>query len=246
MDDPAWVSSTERMHLKASCVRLHENLLDLTHLSFLHANSFGTPDCATAPFETDIDETEGRFTILRRVVPTRLPPLWALPTGLSGVDAARIAQSTFLGPGLHEVAVKFYACAQPEDQQSSRAIRTAHIVTPESATRTHYFIQHARNVALANDAITGFVHAQLRQAFHEDVDGLEALEAQLALLALLALLAQYPERQPEVQFHADKASLAMRRYLLRQAVAERGSAGAGVAGPAGAGAGGGPGFGGSC
>ena len=240
MDDPAWVSSTERLHLKASYVRLHENLLDLTHLSFLHANSFGTPDYATAPFETDLDETEGRFTILRRVVPTRLPPLWALPTGLSGVDAARIAQSTFLGPGLHEVAVKFYACAQPEDQQPSRAIRTAHIVTPESATGTHYFIQHARNFALADDAITGFMHAQLRQAFQEDVDGLEAVEAllaRLALLALLALLAQYPERQPEVQFHADKASLAMRRYLLRRAVAERGSAGAGVAGLASAGAG---------
>ena len=59
MDDPAWVSSTECLHLKASCVRLHENLLDLTYLSFLHANSFGAPDCATALFETDLDEAEG-------------------------------------------------------------------------------------------------------------------------------------------------------------------------------------------
>ncbi len=67
---------------------------------------------------------------------------------------------------------------------------------------------------MTDDAITGFMHAQLRKAFQEHVDGLEALEALLAL---------YPERQPEVSFQADKASLAMRRYLKRRAEAEAGT-----------------------
>jgi phenylpropionate dioxygenase-like ring-hydroxylating dioxygenase large terminal subunit len=208
MDDSAWVSSTERMHLKASYVRLHENLLDLTHLSFLHANSFGTPDYASAPYEAQIDEAAGHFTLLRKVMPTRLPPLWAKPTGLEGVDAARIAESTFHSPALHVVAVRFHACDRPEAEQPSRAIRTAHIVTPESATSTHYFIQHARNFALRDDAITQFMHEQLRKAFQEDVDGLEAIET---------LLGGYAERQPEISFHADRASLAMRRYLKSHA-----------------------------
>ncbi|MES2719068.1 MAG: aromatic ring-hydroxylating dioxygenase subunit alpha [Pseudomonadota bacterium] len=212
MADPGWVSSTERLHLKASHVRLHENLLDLTHLSFLHANSFGTPDYASAPFETVVDEAAGRFGLHRTVSPTRLPPLWALPTGLGGVDAARVVSSSFLSPALHVVAVKFYACALPEDEQPARAIRTAHIVTPESATRTHYFIQHARNFALDDAAITGFMHQQLLLAFQEDVDGLEAIET---------LLAGYAERQPEISFQADKASLAMRRWYRRQAEAEQ-------------------------
>ena len=172
MDEPqAWVSSTERLHLNASYVRLHENLLDLTHLSFLHIHSFGTPDYASAPFDVALDEAAGRFTLLRQVVPTRLPPLWAGPTGLDGVDAARIAESTFHSPGLHVVAVKFYACSQPEADQPARAIRTAHIVTPESATSTHYFIQHARNFALDDAAITGFMHQQLRKAFQETWTG---------------------------------------------------------------------------
>ena len=63
------------MHLKASYVRLHKNLLDLTHLSFLHINSFGTPDYASAPFDTVRDQAQGCFTIKRSVVPTRPPPL---------------------------------------------------------------------------------------------------------------------------------------------------------------------------
>jgi len=44
----------------------------------------------------------------------------------------------------------------------------------------------------------------------EDIDGLEAIES---------LLGYYAERQPEFSFHADRASLVMRRYLKRQATA---------------------------
>ena len=127
------------------------------------------------------------------------------------MDAARIAESTFHSPGLHVVAVKFYACDRAESAQPSRAIRTAHIVTPESATTTHYFIQHARNFAIEDDAITREMHDQLMQAFQEDVDGLEAIEQ---------LLGSYAERQPEISFHADRASLEMRRYLKRRADAQ--------------------------
>ena len=145
------------------------------------------------------------------MVPTRLPPLWARPTGLEGVDAARIAESTFHSPALHVVAVHFYACARPEAEQPSRAIRTAHIVTPESATSTHYFIQHGRNFGIEDEAITAFMHEQLLKAFHEDIDGLQAVEERLA---------GYAERQPEVSFHADRASLAMRRWILQRARAE--------------------------
>ncbi|MDE2456289.1 MAG: aromatic ring-hydroxylating dioxygenase subunit alpha [Burkholderiales bacterium] len=210
MTDPAWVSSTERMHLGASYVRLHENLLDLTHLSFLHAKTFGTPDYASAAFETRIDEAAGRFGLLRSVVPTRLPPIWGRPTRLEGRDAARIAESTFHSPGLHVVAVKFYACDRPESEQPSQAIRTAHIVTPESATSTHYFIQHARNFANDDAQVTRFMHEQLLTAFQEDVDGLEAIEQRLA---------DYPEQAFEISFQADRASLAMRRFLKRRAEA---------------------------
>jgi vanillate O-demethylase monooxygenase subunit len=211
MDDPGWAASTQRLHLQASYVRLHENLLDLTHLSFLHAHSFGTPDYASAPFETRLDEQRGVFSLLRSVVPTRLPALWARPTGLVDVDAARIAESTYWSPALHVVSVQFYACAVAQAQQPSRAIRTAHLVTPETPTSTHYFIQHARNFGIDDAATTRFMHEQLLQAFQEDIDALGALEARLA---------GYPERQPEISFHADRASLAMRRHLRQRANAE--------------------------
>lgn len=211
IDDAGWAASRERLHLRASYVRLHENLLDLTHLSFLHARTFGTPDYATAPYESQLDAEAGRFVLTRSVVPTRLPPIWARPTGLEGRDAARIATSSFLSPALHEVHVRFHACDRPAEEQPSRAIRTAHIVTPETATSTHYFIHHGRNFGLDDPEITAFMHQQLLAAFQEDIDGLEAIERNLA---------NYPPGTvAEVSFRADGPSLAMRRYLKRRALA---------------------------
>lgn len=209
IDDAAWEASRQRLHLKASYVRMHENLLDLTHLSFLHARTFGTPDYASAPFETSIDEDAGRFVLKRSVMPTRLPPIWGKPTGLEGVDAARIASSTFVSPALHEIHVSFHACDRPAAEQPARAIRTAHILTPETPTSMHYFVYHARNFAQDDAGITEFMHQQLLAAFQEDVDGLEAIESNLA--------AYPPGTAMEISFHADKPSLAMRRWLKRRA-----------------------------
>lgn len=214
IDADGWAASRQRLYMRASYVRLHENLLDLTHLSFLHARTFGTPDYASAPFDSSIDAQAGRFALTRSVVPTRLPPVWARPTGLEGRDAARIASSTFLSPALHEVHVSFHACDRPAAEQPSRAIRTAHIVTPESATTTHYFIHHGRNFALEDGEITGFMHQQLLAAFQEDIDGLEAIERNLA---------HYPPgTAAEISFRADGPSLAMRRWLKRRALAAQG------------------------
>ena len=210
--DAAWPSSNTYFRLKANYLSLHENLLDLTHLSFLHADTFGTPDYALAPYEVELDDEAGHFAVLRTVTPTRLPPIWGRPTRLEGKDAARIARSEFLGPSTHMVNVRFWACETAEDQRPDLQVRTGHMATPETANTTHYFIHHARNFAVDDEAVTRFMHDQLLAAFQEDVDGLEALEAMIA--------ATPPGDYYEVAIAADRAGLAMRRWIRRQAERE--------------------------
>jgi vanillate O-demethylase monooxygenase subunit len=205
MADPLWERSQGYLGLQANYVRLHENLLDLTHLSFLHAKSFGTPDYAKAAFETEIGD--GQFALLRNVVPTTLPPVWGVPTGLTGQgQAARIVRSEFRSLGLHEVSVLFYDCHLPETQRPQFRIRTAHMPTPETATRTHYFIVHGRDFALDDPGTTRFMHDQLFVAFQEDVDGLALQE--------LALASTPAEDLYEFSVAADAPAVAMRRYVL--------------------------------
>jgi vanillate O-demethylase monooxygenase subunit len=205
MANDQWARSQGYLGLQANYVRLHENLLDLTHLSFLHAKSFGTPDYAKAAFETEIGD--GQFALLRNVVPTTLPPVWGVPTGLTGQgQAARIVRSEFRSLGLHEVSVLFYDCHLPETQRPQFRIRTAHMPTPETANRTHYFIVHGRDFALDDPATTRFMHDQLFVAFQEDVDGLALQE--------LALASTPAEDLYEFSVAADAPAVAMRRYVL--------------------------------
>jgi vanillate O-demethylase monooxygenase subunit len=205
MESAEWERSQGYLSLQGSYVRLHENLLDLTHLSFLHAKSFGTPDYAKAAFESVIGD--GQFALLRNVVPTTLPPVWAIPTGLTGQgQAARIVRSEFRSLGLHEVSVTFYDCHLPEDKRPEFRIRTAHMPTPETATSSHYFIVHGRDFALGDPETTRFMHTQLFVAFQEDVDGL-ALQEQ-------ALANTPPEDLYEFSVAADAPAVAMRRYVL--------------------------------
>ena len=211
LSSPGWACSKGYFALPASYVSLHENLMDLTHLSFLHANSFGTADYAVAPYETRIED--GHFVLLRSVVPTRLPPVWGEPTGILGDTAARIARSEFLSPGLHVVTADFYDSALPASARRTFQIRTAHIPTPETQTSTHYFIVHGRDFALERPQVTQFMHDELFKAFQEDVSGLSAIERTLT---------QADDHTYEISVASDAAAVAMRKYLKRRADEERG------------------------
>lgn len=204
-----WVCSKGYLHLPGNYVSLHENLLDLTHLSYIHARSFGTPEYARAPFRTEIGD--GHFLVHREVIPTLLPPVWADPTGLTGVEtAARIATSEFMSPGFHRVTVSFYDSAVPENEREVGTIRTAHLPTPETQGSTHYFIVHGRDFVLDDSDVTRVMHDRLFMAFGEDVEALAKLERMLEQTA--------SEDIYEISVTTDGPSVAMRRYLLQRAL----------------------------
>lgn len=208
---PSWPASQQYYHLPASYVALHENLLDLTHLSFLHAGSFGTPDYAAAPYEAMLDEAKGHFKLVRSVKPTRLPPVWGEPLGLMGQDAARVTTSEFLSPAAHVVTGHFFSMADEASPPDTR-IKTAHLPTPETETSTHYFIHHGRNFATDDPGVTDYMQQQLTMAFTEDVVGLSHVEAMVAATA--------EDEQFEISLSSDRAGVAMRRWLLKAAMAQ--------------------------
>jgi len=211
LSSPAWKHSQGSFHLNANYVSMHENLLDLTHLSYLHANTFGTPDYARAAFRSEI--REGYFALHRDVVPTTLPPVWAKPTQLEGcTTAARIVKSEFKSPAFHQVNVTFYDSALPPDARTVSRISTAHLLTPETHGSCHYFIVHGRDFALAEDDVTAFMHEQLFKAFQEDVDGMSALEQVWETTD--------EEDMYEMSVASDGPSVAMRRYLKARAEKE--------------------------
>jgi len=206
LENGKWVSSQDYLHLPGNYVSLHENLLDLTHLTFVHAASFGTPDYARAPYDVTLEER--RFRITRSVVPTRLPPVWSVPTGLLHDNAARIATSEFVSPGLHVVTTRFFDNGLPKDSRPEFQIKTCHVPAPETHGSTHYFIVHSRDFALDDPSITTFMHEQLMIAFREDIAALSRLESNLA---------DPDPSRVEISVASDGPAVAMRRYLHKRA-----------------------------
>lgn len=210
-DDAAWAKSSGYFNLQSNYVSMHENLLDLTHLSYLHAATFGTPDYARAQFRSEVGQ--GYFALHRDVVPTTLPALWAKPTGLEGcATAARIVKSEFKSPAFHQVNVSFYDSKLPEQERKVSRIKTAHILTPQTHSSCHYFIVHGRDFGLDDDTITGFMHEHLFKAFQEDVEGMAALEHVWDTTD--------PDDMYEISVASDGPSVAMRRYLKQRADSE--------------------------
>jgi vanillate O-demethylase monooxygenase subunit len=170
LDGSGWASSYDYLKVNASYVFLHENLVDLSHLTFLHANTFGTPDYATAPFETEV--TDEAIIVRRTVQPTRLPPIYANPLGMQGVAAARIVTSTFLSPGLSISAVVLRNLEQP-DERIDHHIRTAQLVTPCDRSTVHYHFVVARDFVTGDADVSEFILQSVKAAFAEDVFALE-------------------------------------------------------------------------
>jgi nitrite reductase/ring-hydroxylating ferredoxin subunit len=211
-----WARSKVYFHLASSYVYINENLVDTTHLSYMHATTIGTPDYVNAPAHTEIGN--GRYALIRTVSTTRLPPVWGKPTGLSGLStAARIVRGEFMSPGLFEFTTRLYDGALPEGRRPEYQIKVAHMNTPETACTTHYFIALARDFAQQDEAAAEFMANGFFAAFKEDVKGLALLDEQIA---------HFGQDAYEISVPSDELGVLMRRYLKQRSDEEHGSSGA--------------------
>jgi vanillate O-demethylase monooxygenase subunit len=83
--DPAWASVDGVEPLAARYSLLIDNLLDLSHETFLHDGYIGTPEVAETPIETEVDETGGVVKVSRRMKSVECPPFYSSTTCLSQI-----------------------------------------------------------------------------------------------------------------------------------------------------------------
>jgi vanillate O-demethylase monooxygenase subunit len=212
MEDANWGKEWSYLHIRGSYVHLHENLLDLSHLSFLHSKTFGTPEYARAPVEMRI---EGRDIQVWRHVECHLPPVYAQPLGWTGQKALRSSGSQFVAPGLHVNTGIFRNLERADDQdkETRPTVKVAQLITPETAYTTHYWTLIARNFAMDDGAIGEFMLKQTLAAFHEDV----------VAIGRITDIEQLEEHIPyqQISLPTDRAGVTMRRRLKEMADSEQ-------------------------
>ena len=171
--DSTWGYAHGSMRLACNYVGLHENLLDLTHFTYLHPGTVGTPEVARAAVETEVIGDTVRAT--RFIPECDVPGLYLASTGLKERKISRRIDSEFISPAAHS-AEQLLTVLKPEPGlPQTFSVRIIHFVTPESQDATHYFFAHGRDFVPTDAAITAAVERAAVQAFSEDAVALEAI-----------------------------------------------------------------------
>jgi len=211
----SWVSRGGYVHMDANYVGLHENLLDLTHFSYLHAGNVGTPEWAQCPFEVSVDGD--RVHSVRRLDNAAPPQIYALPMRLSHRQRVnRISDSWFSSPAVHAAVATIEDIEAGPGERRSYQIQILHLVTPETQHAMHYWAFIGHDFALDDPAVGEALLAASLRAFHEDREALE-------WTAELNRREGWPAFK-EASFASDRGSLEMRKIIARLAAAEAASA----------------------
>lgn len=174
MASPGWVADGKVIHAKCDYRLVLDNLMDLTHETFVHGSSIGNEAVAEAPFQaTHSDKTA---TIARWMIDIEAPPFWAGNLGRKDhVDRWQIIRFTAPSTIVIEVGVAPTGTGAPEGDRSQGVDgRVINLLTPETAKTCHYFWAFARNFKLDQQAETHRIREGVAGIFREDEFILEA------------------------------------------------------------------------
>lgn len=167
-ESPGWTPVFGYLHVKADYRLLIDNLMDLTHETFVHPTSIGETVVADTPIAT---KAEGQRVTVSRLMPEcPAPPLFRKVRGLTTID--RWQHITYEPPG----NIRIDAGGMPSDTKDmGRALRwwVLNALTPETETTTHYFWSVTRCFSLDDDALSRTLHDQVMTIFNEDAVVLE-------------------------------------------------------------------------
>lgn len=206
LDQPGWVSVRGREPLAARFSLLVDNLLDLSHESYLHAGYIGTPEVAQTPIRTEVDKEQSIIRVSRRMTDVACPSFYAKSTGLQG-QIDRWQDIEYFPPCLYLLHSRVAPTGTPEGaEQDAFHVEIVYAITPETETSTHDFWMVARDFACADESVSTFLAESNRTVVLQDVDALNILER---------VIASEPPGYRELSIGVDAGGLAARKMLAR-------------------------------
>ena len=154
---------------------LTDNLLDLTHVKYVHASTLGHDGIDTSVAEI---ATEGDAVRSSMFMADQVPaPLFQFLSGTSGKRMDFWTEMLWHAPAYMFLETGVGEVGAPHHE--GVALCSTHFLTPETDTTTHYFWQVARNKLLDVEGLDDNLYIQLRGAFDEDKQMLESQQAVL-------------------------------------------------------------------
>lgn len=173
-DDPEWAADGKMIHVKCDYRLVIDNLMDLTHETYVHGSSIGNRAVAEAPFTATHSNTTA--TITRWMTDIDPPPFWRAQLGKPGnVDRWQIINFEAPATIAIDVGVALHGTGAPEGDRSEGVNGfVLNTITPETDKTCHYFWAFARNYHLDEQRRTHELREGVASIFREDETILEA------------------------------------------------------------------------
>ncbi|MBU9597079.1 aromatic ring-hydroxylating dioxygenase subunit alpha [Burkholderia multivorans] len=180
---------------------LTDNLMDLTHARFLHPDFGGELYAPEHTWRSEGDVITSCYLV--RDIPN--PPLFELTFKAHGKNVDLWDDITWRAPACLYLDSGFKLTGRPREEGS--ATPSAHIITPETATTSHYF--WASGNKLDNPMTDEELQNGLSQAFdHEDKPMIEAVQRRMGSADFWSL--------KPVLLKTDAAAVIVRRVVQRR------------------------------
>jgi len=213
---PDWAYGGGIYHVNCDYRLMIDNLMDLTHETYVHAGSIGQKEIDEVAPQT---RTEGDEVITeRRMYDIPAPPFWQMALRGMGlpddrpVDRWQICRFTPPSQVMIEVGV---ALAGRGGHEADPAVKASSIVvdfiTPETERSIWYFWGMARRFKPEDPALTDSIREGQRRIFGEDLQMLERQQQNLEA---------WPERRL-MKLNIDAGGTFSRRVLERLVAQER-------------------------
>ena len=218
-DSPDWSYGGGLYHIKCDYRLMVDNLMDLTHETYVHSTSIGQKEIDETPCVT---KTEGdHVTTSRYMDGIMAPPFWRAALRGNGlpddqlVDRWQICHFTPPSHIMIEVGVALAGNGgynAPEDKKASSIV--VDFITPETDTSIFYFWGMARNFKPQDHALTKQIREGQGKVFAEDQEMLERQQANLLA---------YPDRKL-LMLNIDTGGVQSRKVIDRLLALENGAA----------------------
>jgi len=215
-DHPEWAYGGGLYHIHCDYRLMVDNLMDLTHETYVHSTSIGQKEIDETPCKTTVDGdmvTTARY--MNGITP---PPFWkaalrshGLPDDVT-VDRWQICRFTPPSHVIIEVGVAMEGQGGYDAPNDKKVYsKVIDFITPETETSIHYFWGMARKFNPKDKALTATIREGQGKIFGEDLEMLERQQRNLI---------DYPEKKL-LMLNIDAGGVQSRKIIDRLIAAEQ-------------------------
>ena len=211
-DNPEWgVNRGEAMELNCNYLLMCDNLLDPTHVAWVHQNSFAQSQTKDAPL--NVTHTDDGYIVHRWMMDAEPAPFYKKVVEFEG-HCDRLQHYEVRYPA-HALIRAVFTPAGTGGVDGTLDAKTFvmdsyNFMTPTTESQTRYYWFQLRNIRPDDDALSQIMSADVQHAFEEDRVILNAVQIGLT-----------EKKSPTIDLSIDSGQLRFRRQLAKRIEAEK-------------------------